>query len=197
MAQTKENITTLNNRKLVLLDLGGVVFQSRGRSNIEINWDIIWDLNYKHDDRNGGLHFQAFLKDYNALTRQDLEASIFLEKVFDTLTFNKELIDFLSVNRDIIIVSDNYLENINYISKRFDFSSWSIDGFYSYDYQLYKSDPKFFKKLLLDLRQYDLTDMIFIDDSQSKLDAAAIHGIRGFLYTSNEQIMKALFNAPS
>ena len=184
----------MNQKSIVLLDLGGVVFQLSGSSNKKINWDIIWELNAKYgaDMDLGGDGFPNFLSEYNTLTNQELHDTEFLEYVFDTLDFNQELIDRLREQRDIIIVSDNYPENIAYISKRYDFASWSIKQFYSYDYKMYKSNPEFFKKLLEDLKGYNLTDMIFIDDSESKLQSAAQNGIKGVLYKNNEQLKQQL-----
>lgn len=186
----------MKKKKIALLDLGGVVFQSKGISTKEINWDIIWDLNQKYGAKMdlGGHGFLDFLIEYNKLTKQDLNEEKFLEKVFDTLDFNQALIDFLRADRDIIIVSDNYRENINYISKRYDFSSWAIQAFYSFQYKMYKSNTNFFKKLRLDINEYNLEDLIFIDDSKSKLDSAAQNGIHGFLYENNEQIIKEIQN---
>lgn len=184
----------LAKRKLVLLDLGGVVFQSFGKSNNEIKWDAISKLNrrYGADLDIGEDLFGNFIDDYNKLTDQQLQGSEFLEKVFDTLDFNKVLVDHLTKDRDIVIVSDNYRENIEYISERYDFASWSIRQVYSYDYKMFKSNPDFFKRLLEELTPYSVEDMIFIDDSLSKLDSAAKHHIKGFRYLNNDQIIEDL-----
>lgn len=184
----------MNRKKIFLLDLGGVVFQLAGKSNASINWKIIWELNSKHGAAMdlGGNGYKDFLLEYNRLTNQSLEGETFLERVFNTLDFNKELVDFLKERRDIIIVSDNYRENINYISKRYDFASWSIKQFYSFDYKMYKSNPDFFKQLLLDTKEYEIEDLLLIDDSESKINSAAQNGIKGILYKNNEQIKEAL-----
>ncbi|MEL6718634.1 MAG: hypothetical protein AAFP82_07960, partial [Bacteroidota bacterium] len=116
----------MNKKKIALLDLGGVVFQMFRKSNREIDWEMIWNLNEKYVTETGGLDFPNFLLEYNELTKQTLKGEEFLEKVFDTLDFNKELIEFIKRDRDIIIVSDNYRENIEYISKRYHFTDWSI-----------------------------------------------------------------------
>jgi len=106
--------------KYILLDLGGVVFNSTGISNEKIDWSVISKLNDRHGT---GLNigedlFGAFMKDYNQLTSQNLSGDEFLKLVFDTLEFNHELVDFLKEKYQIIIVSDNYRENIEYISQR-------------------------------------------------------------------------------
>lgn len=184
----------MKKKKIALLDLGGVVFQSAGRSNDLINWDTIWILNQKYGAEMdlGKRAFPDFLLEYNSLTRQNLNADKFLKYLYDTLDFNQELIDLIGKDRDIIIVSDNYKENIQYISNRYDFAGWSIKQIYSFDYKMYKSNPQFFKRLLKEIKQYHVNELIFIDDSKSKLESAAINGINGILYQTNEQLINEL-----
>jgi len=62
--------------------------------------------------------------------------------------------------------------------------------FYSFDYQMHKSNPDFFKRLLNDLEDYDIENLLFIDDSLSKLESAAKNGIQGILFQNNEQVKK-------
>jgi HAD superfamily hydrolase (TIGR01509 family) len=181
-------------RKIILLDLGGVVFQSSGVSDDIIKWDIINKLNHKYSyELNIGKDkFPSFLKEYNEQTNQHLSGQEFLKAVFDTLEINTELIEIVKENNDIIIVSDNYRENINYISQRFDFASWSINQIYSFDYQLEKSNPIFFQKLTAELDHYDKKEMLFIDDSTSKITSAEKSGIQGILFKNNNQIKEEL-----
>lgn len=184
----------MKHQKITLLDLGGVVFRSTGSSNSGIDWNIISQLNKRYGAQMdlGENRFHDFLAEYNEKTQQTLKGKQFLEKVFDTLKINTELIEFLQTRSHIIIVSDNYRENIAYISERYQFDKWSIKQFYSYDYQMYKSNPDFFKRLLNDLKDLEYEDLIFIDDSQSKLESAMKSGINGILYKHNEQVKTAL-----
>jgi len=181
-------------KKIILLDLGGVVFQMSGTSNEVIDWDIINQLNdiYMYELSLGKDKFPDFLAAYNARTHQTLTGTEFLQYLFDTLTFNKELIDIVSAYGEVIIVSDNYRENIEYISKRYEFDTWASQQFYSYDFEMYKSTPKFFKRLLAELKAYSKEDMILIDDSPNKLESAAKNGIKGILFENDEQVATAL-----
>lgn len=181
--------------KVALLDLGGVVFNSTGRSNEKIDWSIISKLNYKfgHQLNIGEDIFGDFMEAYNVHTQQNLTGSEFLKLVFDTLEFNEELIKFLSKDHRIFIVSDNYRENITYISQRYHFSSWAEKQFYSFDFKMVKSNPAFFK-LLLDEINIPVTDLVFIDDSIKKLESAAGHGIRGILFKNNEELKSNFAN---
>lgn len=180
--------------KITLLDLGGVVFQSSGESNEKINWEIIAKLNhiYGHDLNIGMDIFPDFMSEYNILTNQNLAGAEFLRLVFDTLAINTTLIDFIIKHSQIIIVSDNYRENIEYISRRYDFNKWAIDQIYSFDYEMVKSDLRFFEKLVVDLKDHCVESMIFIDDSQTKLDSAAKSGIQGVLFKNNTQTIEHL-----
>ncbi len=113
-----------------------------------------------------------------------------MQAVFDTLEINQALIDWLRQRSEIIIVSDNYRENRAYISERYPFRQWASQQIYSFDYHMVKADPRFFAKLKEDLSDASIEDMIFIDDSIHKIESAAQHGIRGILYTSNEQLFR-------
>lgn len=182
--------------KFVLLDLGGVVFQSTGISNQRIDWPTITQLNaiYGFDLNIGKDRFPQFIRDYNQRTGQALRAMEFLKELFDTLAINTELIELIRHKREIIIVSDNYRENIQYISKRYDFNSWSIQQIYSFDYEMEKSNPLFFQRLLKDNHHLSIENIVFIDDSLSKIKSAATQGIQGILFKDNTQLKEELEN---
>jgi len=181
-------------QSIILLDLGGVVFQSTGISNEKIHWQLISQLNHKygHELNIGKDLFSDFLLEYNDQSDQNLSGKEFLKCVFDTLEINRELIEFIGSRSQIIIVSDNYRENIEYISKRYKFHQWAIGQIYSFDYKMVKSNPLFFEKLKAELSMYSIDQMIFIDDSPEKLKSAAQSGIKGLLFQNNEQIISEL-----
>ncbi|MEM1120378.1 MAG: hypothetical protein AAGJ18_07995, partial [Bacteroidota bacterium] len=68
----------------------------------------------------------------------------------------------------------------------------SIKQIYSYEYGMYKSNPKFFERLLSENQELELKDLLLIDDSQSKLDSAFEHGISGIQFVNNEQVFKEI-----
>lgn len=181
----------MKKRNIVLLDLGGVSFLPNGKSSTIINWEIINTLNSKYE-RGLKYSFTQLLFEYNQLSNQSLHENEFLQEVFSTLDLNTELIDIVKEKNDIIIVSDNYVESINYISEKYDFKKWSIKQIYSYDYKMVKSNPDFFKKLLDEIKEYNFESLIFIDDSTTKIKSASQNGIKGILYQSNEQVKKEL-----
>ncbi len=177
----------------ILLDLGGVVFQSTGRSNATIDWAAITELNhrYGHALNIGEDQFPAFMADYNRMTQQQLTGADFLKAVFDTLEMNTELVETLRAKYEIVIVSDNYRENIAYISQRYAFHEWAAQQIYSYDYAMVKGDRAFFQRLLTEVdRATD--DLLLIDDSPKKLQSALDCGIKGILFRNNELVFQEL-----
>ena len=183
-------------RKLIiLLDLGGVVFQSTGISNDIIDWNVISELNdkYGHELNIGKDLFPTFLKEYNQRTHQSISGETFLKSVFDTLQFNEELVSFLRKFGDIIIVSDNYRENIDYISQRYNFSNWSVAQVYSFDYEMVKSESGFFSRLLIEQNIEEPGNLVFIDDSPKKLNRAKAHGISTIRFENNTQLKSDFF----
>lgn len=177
----------------ILLDLGGVTFQATGTSNELIDWSEVSPLNRKYGGglSTGEVPLSTFLAEYNAATNQGLGEQEFLEAIWDTLEMNTELVDYLKTRYSIIIVSDNYRENIEYMAKRFDFDSWASQQIYSYDYGILKEEPAFFERLIKDL-PYAPEELTLIDDSPHKLAAAATVGIKGVLYRDLAGVMADL-----
>lgn len=179
--------------KHFLLDLGGVVFQSTGRSNQLIQWDIITRLNHQfgYALNVGQDRFPTFMEHYCRLSGQTLNGPDFLKAVFDTLDFNAPLVAFLQSLGSIYIVSDNYRENIAYISQRYRFADWSEKQFYSFDFAMIKEETGFFPRLLQDL-DLPAEELLLIDDSPRKLASAKEVGIAGIQFQTNEQTFSAV-----
>jgi putative hydrolase of the HAD superfamily len=55
-----------------------------------------------------------------------------------------------------------------------------------------KTEPAFFEKILAELSDFAPKDVIFFDDSQSKVDTACAVGIDGRLYTNVDQVTELL-----
>ena len=175
--------------KTILLDLGGVVFNSTGSSNETIHWSVIAELNeqFGHRLNVGEDCFQDFMQTYNSQTEQQLSGALFLKQVFDTLVFNQPLIDLLQPHFNIIIVSDNYRENIAYIEERYQFSSWSEAAYYSYDFEMVKGNPDFFVQLKKEIN-LPVEHLLLIDDSINKLASAKRNEIQGICYRDVNQV---------
>lgn len=72
-----------------------------------------------------------------------------------------------------------------------------FDGFFiSADLGVSKTDPRFFEMIIEELRQkhqgIEPQDIIFFDDSQSKVDTACSVGINGQLYVNTQQVRSLL-----
>ena len=178
---------------ILLLDLGGVVFQSTGISNSVIDWSVISQLNqvYGHRLNLGHDLFPAFLSDYNQLTKQNLNGESFLSQLFDTLRVNQELIDFLQSRFRLFLCSDNYRENITYLAERYEFATWTAGQFYSFQYELCKSDPALFQQILTELAEPG-SSVYLLDDDPNNLRVAATFGIQGVQFMNNEQVFGEL-----
>ena len=178
----------------ILLDLGGVVFLPSDAVHPQVKWPIIHQLNAKYGkDLNLGADvFPEFMRAYNALTHQQISGEQFLDQVFQSVEFNEELLEILKPLGDIIIVSDNYKENILYMEKHFGIAEWSVAQQYSYDFGLFKSDPTFFKRLFEEIPSLESQKLIFIDDGLNNIESAAIHGITGIQYKDNETCKQQL-----
>ena len=178
----------------VILDLGGVVFETTGKNSSLIDWGIVSKLNHKygHALNIGEDLFPVFMQDYNQLTHQNLEGHEFLKAIFDTLHFNQELINFLKARfKKLIILSDNYRENIAYIAERYHFHAWADRQFYSFDFEMTKDNPILFQKVLA-LSEYAAAEVIFIDDSPRKIASAEQCGIKSYLFQNNKLLFQQL-----
>lgn len=176
-----------------LLDLGGVVFQSTGRKSEAIDWSIISRLNhqYGHELNLGKDLFPTFLENYNEQSTLQLSGDEFLKEVFDTLDVNQSLVDHLKQHFPICILSDNYRENIAYISKRYRFSDWTNHQFYSFQYGMTKANPALFQEVLQELTVQP-ERVLFIDDYAPHIQTAASLGIRGIQFVNNTQVFAEL-----
>jgi len=74
---------------------------------------------------------------------------------------------------------------------RFDFLAWFDGIVVSGREKLMKPDPRIFR-LLLDRHGIDPERAVFIDDVRANVDAAAALGIHGILFTSPDELRRAL-----
>ncbi len=179
--------------KTILLDLGGVTFQSSGPSNSVVSWEIINSLNdkYGHELNIGAVSVTPFLEEYNALTNQALSEYQFLDSLHQTIEFNEELVSYLTSKYRVVICSDNYRENIDFLARKHNFDQWADGQIYSYDLKHTKYQPGFFNKVvkLLGLAPESLC---LIDDSPGKIDNAAKVGIKTILFKTNYDVFSVL-----
>ena len=181
-------------KKVILLDLGGVFFHFDRIPNEKMNWKVISKLNEKYEDtlNRGEYKLSDYVEEYNNITEQYLSSYEFLKYAFDTSEINMELIDALTCDREIVIVSDACQEVYDYITGRYNLRSWSTQQIYSFQYKMIKSNPIFFNTLLSALSEYSKENMVFIDDHPRKIASAKTHNIKTILFENNEQTLKEL-----
>lgn len=179
--------------RIILLDLGGVVFRASGRVSPQVDWEVITELNSKYgrDLDIGRDLFGQFLIEYNEKTDQQLSNDEFFQAIYGVVDFNWELLEFLKKRFEIIILSDNYRENIEYISPRCRFSEWAMAEFYSFDLGMTKADKALFA-IVLDQLQVSAADCLLIDDDPGNVQLAAELGINGIAFENNRQIFQEL-----
>lgn len=64
---------------------------------------------------------------------------------------------------------------------------WTIGEVYSYDYQMVKYKYNLFERFIQECKEYDLEQIIFINDSDSKLESAVQQNLVGILNQSSNQ----------
>ena len=177
----------------LFLDLGGVVFTSSQETVSSVRWDVVNNLNYiyGHDLNIGRDVFPKFLNDYNSKAGTSFTTFEFLDHLFTTITYNEELVSFVKAHFSIIITSDNYRENIQFINKRYNISSWAKEQYYSYDFEIEKSDSNFFRKLLKKVN-VPIDSIVFIDDSLAKIRSAESCGIYSIQHLDNATTIEKL-----
>lgn len=182
----------IREQPLILLDLGGVVFDYRGKQSPTINWDIVLELNSTFSGLSLGKDtLDSYLHEYNTRTSQALSKREFLDDIWDTIEYNEELVRWLQRHFSIYILSDNYRENIEYVTERFNLDSWSEAAYYSYQFGMTKASPELFRQVIKRIGR-PATDFIFVDDSDYKLETAAQVGLRGVKHVDNESTIAAL-----
>ncbi|NNF35728.1 MAG: hypothetical protein HKN68_16590 [Saprospiraceae bacterium] len=183
----------MNNKPILLLDLGGVVFTSSGSTNSIIDWSIINELNevYAHDLNLGKDVFLEFLNVYNQKMDLILDGYGFFDNLFTTISYNEKLVSFAQAHFRIFIVSDNYRENIQFINQKYGMESWAEKQFYSFDLGSVKEEEIFFKKLKSELG-IPLGQLVFVDDSPLKIFSAQKNGIKSILHTENNNTINQL-----
>ena len=114
---------------------------------------------------------------------------------------NEELLDVIrqlkALGKACFLATDQEKYRGEYM-KNVMFKDLFNDYFISAELGVTKTDPQFFEAIITTLRQtmpdLDAQNIVFFDDSQSKVDTARSVGINGQLYTGVEQV-KALLEA--
>ena len=104
---------------------------------------------------------------------------------------NRELVEWLKPRFRLFILSDNYRENIAFISQRFHFADWTEGQYYSFDFELDKTNPEIFRLVLEDLGLKG-SSVFYLDDDPGNIERAAAFRVKGVQFTNNEQAFAEL-----
>ncbi|MFT4308457.1 MAG: HAD-IA family hydrolase [Candidatus Woesearchaeota archaeon] len=179
-------------KRIILLDLGGVVF---GPPHITDNTEssVLHELFERYGtalDLDELPRFDSFMDAYNEALGSAITTEAFFTRLYDHRTFNTELIEYLQ-RFTVYITSNNYKANTEYLTKRFKPSEWSSGQFYSYEMGVAKPDPAFFTQILTAIGA-SASECIFIDDNEKNVRAAIALGISGIRFETNAQTFRAI-----
>jgi putative hydrolase of the HAD superfamily len=192
--------------KLILFDLGGVVFTNgtkkfiadiSSRHNIPPNkaLDVLdGDIGTKY--REGQISRNEFWK----LVLESLqlkESADDLEKEwignYELISGTKEIISKLSNKYRVMYLSDNVRERVEKLNSRFGFISWFSGGIFSHEVGVRKPNPKIYE-YALQKGDAQPEETVFIDDKQKMLEPATNMGIKTLLFETPEKLLLDLQN---
>jgi HAD superfamily hydrolase (TIGR01509 family) len=190
--------------KLILFDLGGVVFTNgtkRFINDISSRYGIPPEttLNVLDGDigtkyREGQIGRDQFWK----LVLENLplkESEDDLEKEwigdYDLIPGTKEIIEKLRSEYKVMYLSDNVKERVDNLDARFGFVSWFDGGIFSHEVGVRKPNPKIYE-FALQKGEAKPEETIFIDDKPKMIEPATMIGITGIVFESPEKLKKEL-----
>ncbi len=191
--------------KVLLLDFDGVISKSKYFSEIyseefgvDIN-KILPFFNEKKDLTNTG---KADLKELLSEVLDDWQwkgtVDELLEYWFNVDSKVDERVrrvaeDLRKRGVKVYLATNQEKYRTEFIWNNLNLKDW-IDGrFVSYEMGCVKSDPLFFKTVL-EMLDVPAEEIVFFDDSESKVDSARKLGIRGILYTDFEKFKEEIEN---
>tara|TARA_Y100000310_G_C20448732_1_gene699670 strand:+ start:115 stop:717 length:603 start_codon:yes stop_codon:yes gene_type:complete len=191
--------------KTVIFDLGGVYFSDGTKKAIEMLskfykishqrvTDILQgDLGTRY--REGNITADAFwgqAKDYwkVSVPSQDL-AAIWL-KSYKQIKGTTKIIDRLNAaGYELLFLSDNVQERVDYLEKKYLFLEKFKDGIFSHLVHVRKPDPLFYK-MALEKASHAAEECAYIDDKPEFLKPAQEFGMVGIAFENPMQLEQAL-----
>jgi len=190
--------------KLILFDLGGVVFTNGTKKFID---DLAARYNLEREKvvevldgevgtkyREGDIDRDEFWK--LVLEKLPLnETADELEKEwignYDLIEGTKEIIVGLKKKYKVMYLSDNVNERVDKLDERFGFVSWFDGGIFSHEVGVRKPDPKIYQ-FALKKGEAKPEEAVFIDDKPHFLIPAQEMGMTVILFESPERLAESL-----
>lgn len=190
--------------KLILFDLGGVVFTNGTKkfiADLSTRYDIslesvqnVLDGDIGTQYREGDINRDEFWKQ----VVDKLKLSEPINKLEDEWIGNYELIggtkniiSELSKKYKVMYLSDNVRERVDKLNERFGFINWFSGGIFSHEVGVRKPNPKIYQFALVKGRALP-QETIFIDDKPAMLVPAKEIGITPILFESPEKLSAEL-----
>lgn len=203
-----------NNVKLILTDIGGVIYKSNGIRNAVANFlkeeeeskKVKKIVSLFYDSFNGRINEEEFWRQFSEITNHNIESS---KKLIDYIEYkiNYQYINYLhqlsKKNIKIGIISD--INSIIYKIIRNnikDFESIFDNAYIFLSYlekdSKYLSGKKYFEEIIKKINM-NPKDVIFIDDNLENIKNAELNGLIGIKYgetenedTNNKKIIKQI-----
>jgi len=190
--------------KLILFDLGGVVFTNGTKKFIRIISDryrkTVEEVSGVIDGEIGTLYREAKIDrdefwrrviDRLGLTQTADELELEWISGYELIRGTKEIIDKLKSNYQVWYLSDNVKERVDGLEKAFGFLNWFDGGLFSHEVGARKPSPEIYK-MVLEKTGVEAGEIIFIDDKESSLIPAEELGMHTLLFESPEKLTSDL-----
>ena len=190
--------------KLILFDLGGVVFTNGTKkfiNDISARYGIASETALNVLDGEIGTKYregQIGRDEFWKLVLENLslkEPVDDLEKEwignYDLISGTKEIIEKLRSKYKVMYLSDNVKERVDKLDARFGFISWFDGGIFSHEVGVRKPNPKIYEFALLKGGAKP-GETVFIDDKPKMLEPATAMGITGLVFETPEKLEKDL-----
>lgn len=190
--------------KLILFDLGGVVFTNGTKkfiTDISARHGILpetaltvldGDIGTKY--REGQIGRDEFWK----LVLENLPLKDSMDDLerewignYDLIPGTKEIIERLRSKYKVMYLSDNVKERVDKLDERFGFVSWFDGGIFSHEVGVRKPNPKIYE-FALQKGGAEPQEAVFIDDKPKMLEPAEKMGMTGLVFVSPEKLGKDL-----
>lgn len=190
--------------RLILFDLGGVVFTNGTRKFVEtlsgrysLHTDDIravldGDMGTRY--REGTLtrdQFWYFVREKLSLTESADQLESEWISFYSVIQETKHIIETLRTKYRVMYLSDNVKERVAALNRTYHFLSWFDGGIFSHDVGVRKPHPRVYE-MALEAGNAKPEETVFIDDKPQALEPAERLGIHTILFESPEQLQRVL-----
>lgn len=186
--------------KLILFDLGGVVFTNGTKkfvADLSTRYGIPLEAVQNVLDGDIGTQYREGVINRDEFWRQVVEKLKLTEPIdqleaewignYELIEGTKDIIQELAKNYKVMYLSDNVRERVDKLNVKFGFISWFSGGIFSHEVGVRKPNPKIYQ-FALEKGQALPAEAVFIDDKPAMLVPATEMGITTLLFESPEML---------